>query len=70
MLNYKAKNNSGRSASNKIDDLCMVNLFNGIQKAYETVIPDKWSIIFIHLFVHKLQVTVLCGRSNNDHIWG
>ncbi|KAG0438877.1 hypothetical protein DMUE_2823 [Dictyocoela muelleri] len=41
MLNFKSKSHRGRSASNKSDALCIVEVADKITRVYTTIIPDK-----------------------------
>jgi hypothetical protein len=41
ILNYKCKSRRGRFSSNKTDALCIVEVRNSIQKAFECIIPNK-----------------------------
>lgn len=41
MLNFKCKSHRGRSPGNKTDALCMVEIFNQIERVYAVVIQNK-----------------------------
>lgn len=61
MLNYKAKSHRGRSPRNKTDALCIVEISNGITRAFATTIPNKQSTTII---------PIICSQVlNNSIIW-
>lgn len=61
MLNFKIKSHRGRSPTNKTDALCMVEVLNGIERAYATVIPDKTIATII---------PIICSQvADNSVIW-
>jgi transposase-like protein len=41
ILNYKCKSRRGQLLSNKTDALCIVEVLNGIQRAFACIIPNK-----------------------------
>ncbi|KCZ80226.1 hypothetical protein H312_02376 [Anncaliia algerae PRA339] len=54
MLNYKCKSHRGRSALNKTDALCIVEVSNSITKAYATIIPNKEASTIIPIICDKV----------------
>lgn len=61
MLNFKCKSHRGRSAENKTDALCIVELEGNITRAFACVIPDKTSNTLVPIIC--LQVAA------NSIIW-
>ncbi len=41
MMNFKVKSHRGRSPTNRTDALCIVEIYEGITRAFATVIPNK-----------------------------
>ncbi|KAM0686401.1 hypothetical protein COBT_002374 [Conglomerata obtusa] len=44
MLNYKCKSHRGRSAANRKDAICIVEVVNGITKVWGEVICNKYHL--------------------------
>jgi transposase-like protein len=54
MLNYKCKSHRGRSPSNRTDSLCIVEVRNGITRAFACVIPDKTASTLIPIICSQV----------------
>ena len=58
MMNYNCKSHCGRSPTNKSDALCMVECFNGIKKAWATIIPNKKASTIIPIILRKVYLKI------------
>ncbi|KAG0442117.1 hypothetical protein DMUE_0523 [Dictyocoela muelleri] len=54
MINYKCKSHRGRSARNRTDAICIVEVREGIERAYARVIPDKRKSTLIPIICSKV----------------
>lgn len=55
MLNYKCKSHRGRSAENRTDALCMVEINENGSKAFACVIPDKKASTILPIIIANVK---------------
>jgi transposase-like protein len=61
MLNYKCKSHRGRSPNNRTDSLCIVEVRDGIKRAFATIISNKKS---------ETLIPIICEQvAPNSTIW-
>ncbi|KCZ80115.1 hypothetical protein H312_02477 [Anncaliia algerae PRA339] len=61
MLNFKVKSHRGRSPNNRSDSLCIVEVRNGIERAFATLIPNKSQETILPIITRQV--------SSNSTIW-
>jgi len=56
LLSYECKIHRGRPAHNKTDCVCIVEVGNGIERAYATVIPNKERSTLVPLILRNVSL--------------
>lgn len=57
MLNYKCKSHRGRSPDNRTDALCIVEVKNGITRAFACTIPNKKAETLIPIILRQVAAS-------------
>ncbi|KAG0438993.1 hypothetical protein DMUE_2737 [Dictyocoela muelleri] len=68
LLNLKSKSHRGRSASNKSDALCIVEVANKITLVYATIIPDKSRNTILPIIMRQVAPnSVICTDEHSSY---